>query len=220
MAYGWFGLGNIGASAFIEQQHCGHSQYLTIQALGVSALTMALSIVTDVIPSQTLEDIKRIFLMVSLPLSVVVSTIYWTLLTFAAHLLMPEQWSTTTSEPSSSNAGPILMRIPLPVDLALHAVPCIALAINFFAFERKYGLQAMAQLAPVVTAVVALWYMVWVERCATLNGFFPYPFLNTSFVNRAIIYVASTCLAFYSFKFLNWIHWENKRPDLMFKKLS
>lgn len=63
-----------------------------------------------------------------------------------------------------------LFRIPLSIDLALHAVPCISLLIDFFFFEKKYNKQEVKVGAPTAAFVFSLWYTLWVEHCARMNN--------------------------------------------------
>jgi hypothetical protein len=62
------------------------------------------------------------------------------------------------------------MRIPLSVDLALHAVPALSLLADFMIFEKKYSRNQVTYGAPLVAATFTVWYAWWVERCASFNG--------------------------------------------------
>ena len=106
--------------------------------------------------------------MLALPLAVVISSVYWPLMIFCSEMiLMP---SPGVTEPTSSSAVPKLMRLPLTVDLALHAVPGISLLLDFIFFEKKYGGKELNFGAPLITALAGLWYTTWVEYCASYNG--------------------------------------------------
>ena len=61
-------------------------------------------------------------------------------------------------------------RIPLSVDLALHATPSLAMLADFFLFESKYKWKDVQVGAPITTAAFALWYGFWVEHCGKING--------------------------------------------------
>lgn len=61
------------------------------------------------------------------------------------------------------------MRIPLKVDLALHAAPGIALALDFFFFEKKYTRFQVARVAPLTVVLFGAWYVSLVEYCASHN---------------------------------------------------
>lgn len=103
----------------------------------------------------------------------VISTIYWTLLlAFPQLILRKEEIFETAfeSEPSSSAEAPHLARIPVKMDLALHAVPAISLLLDFFLFERKYTTKQATYGGFVVAAASGFWYAWWVEECAKYNG--------------------------------------------------
>lgn len=62
------------------------------------------------------------------------------------------------------------MRIPLSVDLAMHAVPAITLTLDFFLFEKRYTRYQVTHIAPLAAILFGLWYVSWVEYCASYNG--------------------------------------------------
>jgi hypothetical protein len=103
--------------------------------------------------------------MTAMPLAVVISTIYWSLVFFAPSLIFIID---STAEPTS--AGPAVFRIPLEVDLALHAAPGITLFLDFFLFEKRYSKKQALYGAPVVAISAGVWYVSWVEYFATYNG--------------------------------------------------
>lgn len=98
-------------------------------------------------------------------LSVVVSSIYWSLILLAPNLILMKD--PRVSEPSYT--GPSVIRIPLKIDLALHASPAISLLLDLFAFEAPYT-QKEATIGATVSAVLfGVWYASWVEYCALEN---------------------------------------------------
>ena len=92
------------------------------------------------------------------------SSIYWTLLSVAPFLLLAEDPGEAT--PSSSSEMLALMRIPLNMDLALHAVPAVTLLIDFLVFERKYSAGAVRYGAPLAVFLSTVGYGSWAEHCA------------------------------------------------------
>ena len=100
----------------------------------------------------------------------VISTIYWTLLFTLPQLILRSE----DSEPSSSGAAPKLSRIPVDMDVALHAVPAISLLLDFFLLERKYSRKTAVFGGFIVAAASGLWYAWWVEECAKYNGICEY----------------------------------------------
>lgn len=159
--------------------------------------------------------------MIAMPLAVVISSIYWSLVLLAPQLILME--NPLSTEPSS--AAPVMMRIPLEVDLALHAAPGIALFLDFFLFEKRYSKKQALYGAPTISILSTLWYSSWVEYFAKFNGrcksysrlisspligesshLVPYPFLNDVVEVRYSIYAGATMLALVSFWLLNAAH--------------
>jgi len=201
MAFGWFALGEVGS--WMKTQKGGYFQFLTNQGLVVSLLCMFVSLFCDLFPSiKVIRQIKRSILMISLPLEFVVTTIYWSLLSFFPHLIV-----LPLAESEQTPGAPLkLMHIPLKTDLALHAVPLFSLLIDFFVFESKFT-KAHAKAAPAVVVAFAIWYGSFVEYCATFNGSFPYPFLTHSpFPGRVLIYTITAGIALSCFRTLNALH--------------
>lgn len=119
------------------------------------------------------------------------------------------------------------MRIPLDIDISLHAAPAITLLLDFLLFETKFSKQRV-RYAPLVVGVATLWYACWVEYCAQQNGgacvfflpyccdislmriFFtpvPYPFLTINQLEiRALIYSGAGAIAYGSFRLVNTLH--------------
>ncbi|KAI5893964.1 uncharacterized protein SCHCODRAFT_02623276 [Schizophyllum commune H4-8] len=207
MAWGYNSLRGLPIDKFISTQYGGHLRFLTIQGLAAAFLTMVLSLLVDLFPGASgIRTIKRAVMMVSLPVSIVVSSIYWTLLSVAPFLLLAEDPGEAT--PSSSSEMLALMRIPLNMDLALHAVPAVTLLLDFLVFERKYSAGAVRYGAPLAVVLSTVGYGSWAEHCAKYtDGVFPYPFLTASpFWGRVCIYAGAGAIAYYSFLGLNKLH--------------
>jgi len=206
MAYGWLNLGNLVQDSWISKQKGGHMQFLTIQALMIACLTMVMSLILDLFPSITvLRQTKRAVFMIAMPMSVVVTSIYWTLLLWFPTLILQADPSKTV--PTSSTEVPSLMRLPLRMDLALHAVPGVSLLLDFIFFERKYGEKEARYGATLMAALTGTVYGSLVEYFAKFNGSFPYPFLTENpFEIRVAIYFGATTFALVSFWIINALH--------------
>ncbi|KAF8969985.1 FAR-17a/AIG1-like protein [Flammula alnicola] len=202
MYQGFKSIHNLPIDEVMSKQYGGHFQYLTIQGLSLACLSMMLGMVTDLFPQLTsVKFAKRYLTIVAMPLSVVVSLIYWSLLLLFPKLIIPQ----VMSESSSSATAPVLFRLPLSVDLSLHAAPAVSLMLDFFLFEAKYNKRDVRVAAPIAVVAFALWYCIWVEYCGKMNkGVFPYPFLteNTQPV-RIGIYIGAIILSLSSFRLIN-----------------
>jgi hypothetical protein len=91
--------------------------------------------------------VKRTILLISLPVSIIISTIYWSLMTLAPDLIVPSTSTASATatatatpiEPTTSKVAPSPFRIPFWIDVSLHAVPVIALSAGtFFLFLFQY----------------------------------------------------------------------------------
>ncbi|RPD66307.1 hypothetical protein L226DRAFT_195280 [Lentinus tigrinus ALCF2SS1-7] len=223
MTYGYIHLPDVVANMPMANMKGGHFQFLTIQGLCIAWIAMILSICCDLVPSSSeclcyranspipivlpgiLKSAKRACLMSALPLAIVISVVYWTLLLLLPHLILMAD--PNASEPTSSSTMPEPQRLPLSTDLALHAAPAIALIIDFYLLERKYPKTVSRYGSFVFAAVVGTWYACWVEYCASYNGFFPYPFLTQNPFNaRVAIYVGASTFAALAFMALNALH--------------
>lgn len=206
MSYGYRSLSSTPLDKWIRSQKGGHMQFLTIQGLAVAWVTMLLSLGNDIFPTvKSLRALKRALFMIAMPLSVVISTIYWSLLLFLPNLILRRE--STNMESTSSTAVPKFIRLDLNVDLALHAVPALTLLLDFILFERPYSHNAARRGAPLLSVLAALWYGSWVEYCASYNGMFPYPFLTENPLPiRMAIYFGACLLALLSFWALNSVH--------------
>jgi len=219
MLAGYKGLETTVLNTYITSQKGGHAQFLTIQALALALLTTIFSLVTDVLPSFTLaRKLKRAFFIVALPVTVVVFAIYWSLLFLFPHLILQGKPGSTPPS-STSSAQAEVFRIPLSLDLALHAAPAVSLLLDFFAFERAYGRFEAGWGATIATSLFGIWYAVWVEYCAGYNGTFPYPFLNNPLPVRIAIYTVVINIAVASFRGINKLHIKlNGQPFVRTKK--
>jgi FAR-17a/AIG1-like protein len=95
----------------------------------------------------------------------VISLIYWPLVILYPQLILPQ--SSNSAHPAEVSP---LIRMPLWIDLALHATPSLSILADFFLFESKYQWKDVQVGAPITTAAFALWYSLWVEHCGKING--------------------------------------------------
>ncbi|PIL24148.1 hypothetical protein GSI_13901 [Ganoderma sinense ZZ0214-1] len=206
MVYGYLHLPDVVGTMQMDKIKGGHFQFLTIQGLCVACIAMVLSVACDLIPSaKILRTAKRAVLMSALPLSIVISAIYWTLLLTMPHMILTE--SPSERMPTSSHTVPELERLDLTTDLALHAAPAISLIVDFYALEPKYPKFASRYGSVVVAAILGTWYACWVEYCASFNGMFPYPFLTYNPFNiRVAIYFGASLFAALAFMVMNALH--------------
>lgn len=194
MTHGFRSLGSLGdVEVWIRSQYGGHFQYLTIQGLLLAWLTMLTGLTVAIFPySSALRSLKRHLFIIAMPLAAVISLVYWTLILFLPSLIVQSD----------------RLRLPLSIDLALHASPALALLVDFLIFDIKYEERELKYRVPFAATVFAVWYGLWVEHCAkNNNGNFPYPFLTENPLEiRIVIYVVAALVAIMSFRLINSFH--------------
>ncbi|ODN73543.1 hypothetical protein L202_08042 [Cryptococcus amylolentus CBS 6039] len=194
----------------MSNQYGGFWQYLTILGLTISGATMLLAGVQDLLPNiHLIRLIKRTLLLIALPVEFIITSIYWSLIIFAPHLMLPPtDPDAAQGAPSSSTAEPTLFRIPLWMDMSMHLLPGIALVFEFFLLETKYRPPFSTSVAFLLASAFGTSYGFWVEHCAEQNGgVFPYPFLTIlPLGGRVGVYVGATGVAWAVFRGLNWVH--------------
>ncbi|WRT66975.1 uncharacterized protein IL334_003940 [Kwoniella shivajii] len=210
MINGFWGLQMMAVSKdFIGSQYGGHFQYLTIQGLFGSIAAMLLSGICDYLPGvQGIKTVKRIFLLFALPIELVISSIYWSIILLSPELMLPPNPALqNTQEPSASDNADPLFRIPLTMDLSMHLVPAVVLLLDFFVLEKKFKPPVSNYGSLLLAGAFGTAYSVWVEHCASINGSFPYPFLTImTFPQRLMMYSGSVVMAWLVFRGLNALH--------------
>ncbi|KAI6095983.1 FAR-17a/AIG1-like protein [Pisolithus sp. B1] len=210
MAYAWSKVGSLPFDDLISKQKGGHLQFLTIQALVGAWAYMGLCLVWDIFPGVRqlglVRFVKRMLLMVALPLAFVVTSIYWSLYLFFPTLILRPENSFAGAQDSPSLV-PKLLRPPLHVDVAMHVAPFATVLVDFLVFERKLSPWQLNKSAPITLLLYGILYACWVEYCSFYNGVFPYPFLTINPPEgRAVVYACVTALAFIALRLLNHLH--------------
>ncbi|KIY65647.1 hypothetical protein CYLTODRAFT_400128 [Cylindrobasidium torrendii FP15055 ss-10] len=179
---------------WIRTQYAGHMQFLTILGVLGTLACMSAAVLHDLTGLKAFHCAKRILLKASMPTEAIIAGVYWSLLLFYPSLILPPS--------NEGNIGETFSPPDIKVDMALHAVPGLALVLDFFLFETKFNKSVL----PLLLGVTAS-YSCWAEFCASKNGFFPYPFLTLSpLPGRIGIYSAVTVIAWASFTGLNKLH--------------
>lgn len=102
--------------------------------------------------------------------AVLISAVYWCTLLFMPSLILQPKFPDGLDPRTPDEAAEDLMRIPILLDLALHAVPGVLLLMDFFLLEDKYPDNQTRYGNAVLAVAVGLWYACWVEWCASYNG--------------------------------------------------
>lgn len=152
--------------------------------------SMAVAIMKDLLPQMKVFDlIKNSLGIVSVPLEGLISVLYWGLRAYDPKLLVPP-------DPR--------YQIPLVMDLSLHALPAFLLWIDFLFLSPPFSATSRPIL---LSGLLTTAYAYWMERCAQINGNFPYPFLgDMQPLHRAVFYSACAVVNVMLFKIANGIH--------------
>jgi hypothetical protein len=114
--------------ADIDAMFGGHYQFLTILGLWASRLGMGLALLNDFLPtSNTLKKAKSIICVAALPTETLISVLYWTIMSISPDLLIPPLQVADPDNPAQFILETV--RIPLHVDLSMHAAPAVFLLV-------------------------------------------------------------------------------------------
>ncbi|SPO29759.1 uncharacterized protein UTRI_05581 [Ustilago trichophora] len=159
----------------MRNEYGGFMQFLTMCGLVGTATTMGLALILDLVQGpEALRWLKDLVMAASLPTETLITILYWSIVAINKDLLVqPRQ----IMDPA--NPGQVLreetIAIPFSIDASLHAFPGVFLLVDFFLFSRR--LPESIPIVPVATAVT-ISYSLWAEKCAKMNGHYPYPLLG------------------------------------------
>ena len=122
----------------------------------MSTATFFVGLVADASSSPLIFRVKTVLSTSSLPLSTLITTLYWSLRAVDPDLVVP----------------PDLM-LPLTADLGFHLAPTLFLLTDFLFLSPPWTITVVPSV--VLSSSIALTYWIWIERCFGRNGFYPYP---------------------------------------------
>jgi hypothetical protein len=149
----------------------GNYQFLTILGLATATATFAAGAAADVLGSRALFALKNRLAVVSTPLEVLVTVLYWGLCAIDRTLVIPPEFA-----------------LDLLPDVGFHAAPGVFLAIDLLLFSPPWTVRAYS--AVMTGLVFAFGYWFWVEYCFSKNGwcvFFFFCSLHASFTVFLIV---------------------------------
>ncbi|KDN40424.1 hypothetical protein K437DRAFT_258649 [Tilletiaria anomala UBC 951] len=173
------------AEADTSHEYGGHYQFLTVCSLAATVLAMSVALLLDfhdaLLGGGTansglrgiLTFLKALTSVVAMPVETLVSILFWSIFTYDPNLLVPPIERYDPQSPGLAIKVPV--KIPIEIDLALHAAPSLFLLVDYLVFSPPF-FKSMKPAAVSTTLTIA--YCVWVERCAFKNGHFPYPLLD------------------------------------------
>ncbi|GAA5892987.1 hypothetical protein JCM6882_006910 [Rhodosporidiobolus microsporus] len=174
---------------FMDKSYGGRWQYLTILSLAASHLTFLFSLLYDLYPLGLFARAKLSLAVLAVPVEGLVGLLYW---------------SITLYDPTLLNPNDAEFQLPFWVDVSIHGLPALYLWLDFLLFSPPFPKRVRPNLLA-CTATAA--YCLWMERCASKNGFFPYPMLNDmSPLPRSLFYLCQIPLLIALYKTANGVH--------------
>ncbi|KIY65646.1 hypothetical protein CYLTODRAFT_445228 [Cylindrobasidium torrendii FP15055 ss-10] len=186
--------------------YAGHLQLVSVLGAIAALASFSTGILSDLTGSQGLRSAKRFLTLVTLPTQALIALAYCTTLFKLVNpktlRVLPSGAMNATIPVFDDSTTPA--HLPFDVDFSLHAIPGLALVLDFFLFEERF--LADTVVLPIISTA-SLSYAAWVEYCAEKNGKFAYPLLDGSCLEyRIAVYTISALLAFWSFSILNSVH--------------
>ncbi|KAI5479679.1 hypothetical protein MNV49_003189 [Pseudohyphozyma bogoriensis] len=175
---------------YMETQFGGHFAFLTVLGLSFTWITFAVSLAKDFFPRVKAFDLLKTWLSILvIPAEGIISVLYWGMTAYDPTLLVPAESK---------------FQIPFRLDIGIHALPAFFLWSDFLLFSPRMSTKANPAA---VSAIAAVCYSSWMEYCASINGHFPYPFLNTMpKFSRAQFYVGVIPVMIGLFHVANGVH--------------
>lgn len=172
----------------ISSSYGWHFQYLTIIGLTLSTLTFLFGLTSDTLLSPTLFKVKNTLSLLSLPLSLLISLLYWSLRLIDPTLVVPPDFE-----------------LPLSADVGFHATPTILLLVDLLFFSPPWTIAVLPALG--LSSVIAVGYWIWVEHCYSVNGFYPYPLMELlGFKERVALFGGSAVLMAAVSGLIGWVY--------------
>lgn len=135
----------------INHSYGWHWQYLTIIGLLLATLTFAVGLIADITLSPRLFAIKNSLSLCSAPLEVLISILYWSLVTIDRELVIPKE-----------------IQLNIWADIGFHAMPSILLSWDLLALSPPWTIESLPAMG--LSTFLAFSYWGWVEHCFSHNG--------------------------------------------------
>lgn len=137
----------------INASYGWHWQYLTIIGLLLATLTFIFGLLADITLSPRLFAAKNTLSLCSTPLEVLISVLYWSIVAYDRHLVIPPEFE-----------------LNIWADIGFHAIPSILLTWDLLALSPPWTVKNLPAVG--LSAVLAFSYWGWVEHCYSHNGLY------------------------------------------------
>lgn len=135
--------------------------FLTNLGVGMSFLQQVLSLIADISGLRIAAALSNVFLLVSAPIELLITTIYWPIKFYDGSLLVDPKLG---------------LKIAPWLDRQLHLYPAIYQTICAVFYPHRRWVYGNVGMLMLYTAF-ALGYYHWTSYLAEVNGFYPYPLL-------------------------------------------
>lgn len=171
----------------ITRSFGGIYMFLTNLGVCMSLIQQVLSLVADVTGLRLAAALSNVALLVSAPLELLITTIYWPIKFYNGALLMDPKLG---------------IKIAPWLDRQLHLYPAIYQTICAVSYPHRRWVYGNLSLL-VLYSSFALGYFWWTSYLAEVNGFYPYPLLSLlSGSGTLALYSVCAVLCFGSAKFI------------------
>ncbi|KAJ5385863.1 hypothetical protein N7509_008404 [Penicillium cosmopolitanum] len=194
-----------------------HFQYLTVIGLSLSTLTFIFAILADVTLSRRLFLIKNLLSVCSAPLEVLISVLYWGLRLIDERLVVPDwavipldagMWLNPGGPLAETRHPAFVGAVCLLIHFGRYKLSRIAVHIDADRSSVSFPPWTITVLPSMgLSGAIAFGYWFWVERCASYNGWYPYPiFEQLPTPGRVALFSLSAVVMAFSTATLKWLH--------------
>lgn len=172
----------------LSNSYGGNYQFLTIIGLALSLITFCVGLLSDITLSHRLFRLKNSLAVVSAPLEILITALYWGLCAIDKSLVFPPEF-----------------QLDILPDIGFHAAPGIFLALDLLLFSPPWTIERNNAL--VLSLGFAFGYWFWVEHCFGRNGWYPYPIFDILAPwQRAALFSFSALIMTGSTMTLKWVY--------------
>ncbi|QKX54552.1 uncharacterized protein TRUGW13939_01639 [Talaromyces rugulosus] len=161
--------------------------FLTIIGLLISTLTFAVGLAADITLSRRLFLLKNLLSVSSTPLEVLISLLYWGIRAVEPSYILREDDI-----------------ISFHVDLGFHLMPALFLLFDLLYLSPPWTISAAPAIG--IYSGIAFCYWFWLEKCYSMNGWYPYPLMELlDTKGRIALFSVATALMSINMVTLKWL---------------
>lgn len=179
----------------------GHKQFLTNISLFICIVQEISTFISCNYFKNQNEKVRfaaeEVLLPIALVLESVVTTVYWPLKLFFAHLIYQKNPNYANKKREEY--------LPLHIDMFLHLFPLIGMLINFFYYKKGKFVIKKNTIVLSVCYAFGFAYIFWLKLLIPADGKYPYPFLDIPEPYKTLVMLAVTNIGFGFLKLLQYL---------------